>query len=228
MANSLNGNSAKAILEIDVSDVRKKSELLADALSPDVFNKAMRLTIIDTSKKVKTLAKEYVASEYQVGKNAVGKSFGAPIISTGTEISCLIPIRRTRGTIYSGASPASASYMALRRKSGPQAKILKAGASRLPHKKGSERIHFYVTGGELKGHVMVRHEDGKRWKGKRITPKGTETTVTRVGSLSHSVGISISQMPMNRAADKIQEQTVSYMTERLEHHVGRALNGDKI
>lgn len=226
MANSLyNGTlpNGKAFLELDVSDVRAKAQALTNALSHETVMKVMRTTIYETSRQVKTLTKKRIREQYKVGQTPILQSLGQPKISVGTEVSCLIPVRRARGTISTGGM-SSGSYLALKR--GPSAKILVAGNSRLPRSKGSGRIHFYVPSGRLQGHIMVRHEDGKRWKGKRRDKNGHEVgKVSRVGSLSHGVGIAIPQMPVNRSAKDIQNDAAEFMLKRLEHNIQAVLDG---
>ena len=226
MANSLYSGTfqnGKVFLELDVSDVREKTKALADALSEETFKKVMRRTIYETSSKVKTLTKNRIREQYRVGQSPILQALGKPQITVGTEVSCLIPVRRTRGTISSG-SLSSGSYKALKR--GPSAKVLVSSNSILPHSKGSKRIHFYVPSGKLQGHVFVRHEDGKRWTGKRRDKKGEVVgKVSRKGSISHGVGIAIPQMPVNRSAKAIQEDAAQYMLDRLEHNINAILSG---
>lgn len=227
MANSLFDGTlpnGKAYLELDMGDVREKTQELAGILDTDTFQKAMRTTIYETSKHVKTIVKKRIREEYRVGEKPILQSLGSPQITVGaTEISCLIPVRRNRGIISTG-SMSSGCYMALKR--GPSAKVLVAGNSMLPHSKGKRRIHFYVPSGTLKGHVMVRHEDGKHWKGKRRDENGNVTgKISRVGSISHGVGIAVPQMPMNRSAEAIQNDAAEYMLKRLDHYIGVALGG---
>lgn len=205
----------RTTLYIDVSDLSGKVRQLRDALDEETFRKVLLHTIRDTSKKIKTIAKRRIREEYQIPAGRVLRSFGAPQISTGSEISCLIPIKDVRGTIASRGG----AYKALKR--GPGAKIVKTGNSILPHSKSSERIHFYIPSGRLAGHVFVRHNDGKRWTGRRIDG-GTRL---RKGTITHGVGIGVPQMPMNRSEEEIQRDIIEFMDKRLEHYATQMLRG---
>lgn len=205
----------KTSLYIDVSDLSRKMQQMQSVFDEETFKKILLHTIRDTSRKVKTISKRRIREDYQIGSMRILRSFGSPKITTGAEISCLIPIKNVRGTIASSGG----AYKALKR--GPGAKILKAGNSILPHSKSSERIHFYIPSGRLAGHVFVRHNDGKRWTGKRPNGKWR----LRKGSISHGVGIGVPQMPMNRSEPEIQRDILEYMGKRLEHYQTQMLRG---
>lgn len=205
----------KTSLYIDVSDLSSKMHQLQDTFDEQTFKKILLHTIRDTSKKVKTISKRRIREDYHIAAGRVLRSFGAPSISTGAEISCLIPIKGVRGTIASKGG----AYKALKR--GPAAKVVKAGNSILPHSKSSDRIHFYIPSGRLAGHIFVRHNDGKRWTGRR--PDGGRRL--RKGSISHGVGIGVPQMPMNRSEEEIQKDILEYMGKRLEHYGTQMLRG---
>ena len=149
-----------------------------------------------------------------------------------------VVIQDVRGTIATG----DGAYTALKR--GPGAKVVRSGNSILPHNKTGQRIHFYIPSGRLQGHVFVRHNDGIQWtgvrregtgeneewktrKGKKKKNKKVRETGrrTRTGTVSHGVGIGVPQMPMNRAADDIQDQVGQYAMERLIHYQGAILKG---
>ena len=62
----------------------------------------------------------------------------------------------------------------------------------------------------------------KKKKNKKVRETGRRT---RTGTVSHGVGIGVPQMPMNRAADDIQEQVGQYAMERLIHYQDAILKG---
>ena len=217
----------KTLLSIDTRDLNRTLKEVGAALGPDKMNIALKHTIQDTGRKVRTLVKSEIRKEYHAKAGRIGKAIGRPQYSLGGTISCIIPVRDVRGTIATD----SGGYTALKR--GPGAKIVKSGNSVLPHAKTDKRIHFYIPSGRLQGHVFVRHNDGIDWTGKRREGTGeTEVWKTkkgkrkrnrkvqttgerkRIGTISHGVGIGIPQMPMNRSADEIQEQVGQYAMER--------------
>ena len=208
----------KTSLYLDVSELSGKMQQLQGVFDEKTFRKILLHTIRDTSKKVKTISKRRIREDYQIGAGRVLRSFGAPMISTGANISCLIPIKGVRGTI----AKSGGAYKALKR--GPAAKIVKTGNSILPHSKSSERIHFYIPSGRLAGHVFVRHNDGKRWTGRRPDGKKKKYRL-RKGSISHGVGIGVPQMPMNRSEPEIQRDILEFMGKRLEHYETQMLRG---
>lgn len=228
----------KTLLSIDTRDLNRTLKEVGAALGPDKMNIALKHTIQDTGRKVRTLVKSEIRKEYHAKAGRIGKAIGRPQYSLGGTISCIIPVRDVRGTIATD----SGGYTALKR--GPGAKIVKSGNSVLPHAKTDKRIHFYIPSGRLQGHVFVRHNDGIDWTGKRREGTGeTEVWKTkkgkrkrnrkvqttgerkRIGTISHGVGIGIPQMPMNRSADEIQEQVGQYAMERLLHYEEAILKG---
>lgn len=225
-------------LSIDTSELNRTLKEVGAALGPEKMNIALKHTIQDTGRKIRTLAKQEVRKTYRAKAGRIDKAIGRPVYALNGTISCVVPIRDVRGTIATG----SGAYTALKR--GPSAKVLKSANSILPHDKTSERIHFYIPSGRLQGHVFVRHRDGVSWIGKRRegtgeteswkTKKGKakknrKVTVTgtrkRKGTISHGVGIGVPQMPMNRAADGIEEQVGQYALQRLLHYQEQILKG---
>lgn len=202
----------KTSLYIDVSQMQGDLSRLKTVFDEATFKRILRHTITDTSRRIKTISKRRIREEYQIAAGRIMRSFGAPQITTGAEISCLIPIKDVRGTIASSGG----AYMALKR--GPKAKIVKTGNSLLPHSKGSARIHFYISKGRLSGHVFVRHGDGKRWRSRNGR--------MQKGSISHAVGIGVPQMPMNRSQDEIQADILKYMSKRLAHYEKQFILGN--
>lgn len=230
--------SVKTWLSIDTSDLNRLLKEVGAALGPEKMNVALKHTIQDTGRKVKTLAKREIRKQYHAKSGRIGRAIGRPQYSLGGTISCVIPIQDVRGTIATG----DGAYTALKR--GPGAKVVRSGNSILPHNKTGQRIHFYIPSGRLQGHVFVRHNDGIQWtgvrregtgeneewktrKGKKKKNKKVRETGrrTRTGTVSHGVGIGVPQMPMNRAADDIQEQVGQYAMERLIHYQDAILKG---
>ncbi len=102
--------TGNTFLEIDVSDVRDKVNLLTAELDPETFHTVMYRTVRDAATHAKKAVAEHVVKDYRVGVRAVTGSMGRPqITSAGAEVACLIPVRKTRGTIWSGATDATAS-----------------------------------------------------------------------------------------------------------------------
>lgn len=228
----------KEWLTIDTSDLTRLCRQVGAVLGPEKMNIALRHTVQDTGRHIRKTTKDHIRKEYRAKAGRIGKAIGKPIFSGGGAISCIIPIRDVRGTIATG----DGAYTALKR--GPGAKVVKSGNSILPHGKADKRIHFYVPSGRLQGHVFVRHNDGVPWIGKRRegtgeietwqTKKGRKKRTKRVvvvgerkrkGTVSHGVGIGVPQMPMNRAADEIQDDVKEFAMKRLLHYQEAILSG---
>ena len=222
------------ILQIDVSDVVEKMNEFSCRVSPGTFEKVYRYTFRDVGKAVKTVADPLIRKEYRAKSRKIKSAFKTPIISTSGQIVLMVPVSDIRGKIgKKGMFNAT---------SGPGAQIVTAGNSLLPTK--GSRVHFYVSSGRLAGHMFVRHNDGKVWRGTRRqqtkeafqdslgrnrTRKTGEVkeygTRKRVGSITHAVGIGVPQMPMNRAADEVQSAVLTRAHQRFEHYARRALSG---
>lgn len=210
----------KEWLSIDTSELNKTLKEIGTALRPEQMNIALRHTIQDVGRRVRTLSKKEIRKEYRAKSGRIDKAIRRPVYSLNGTISCIIPIMDARGTI----ATKSGAYTALKR--GPGAKVVKSANSILPHNRTDMRIHFYIPSGRLNGHVFVRHNDGKKWIGKRSEKDRIKKTRMRKGSLSHGVGIGIPQMPMNRAAEGIQNDVAQYAMKRLLHYQEQILKGN--
>ena len=225
-------------LSIDTRELDELVERVGEALGSEKMNIALKRTIRAVGGKIRTLTTQEIRKKYDIKKGRVSKAIKPPIYSLHGTLSCDVPIIDPRGTIANGPGQFKAVP------EGPGAKIILGETARLPHKKGAGRIHFYIPSGKLQGHIFVRNEDNVKWIGKRRKGTGKkerwktktgrkkvnwETKETgvrkRVGTLSHGVGIGVSQMAMNRAAGNIEEQVIEFASNQLLFYQEQILKG---
>ena len=229
----------RTVLSIDTSGLNKALKEVGAALGPEKMNIALRHTIRDVGRHVRVLTNDEIRKKYKAKKNRISKAIRKPQYTLNGTISCIIPIVDPRGTIATGAG----AFRAMKR--GPGTEVILGAKAILPHDRRDERIHFYIPSGRLQGHIFVRHDDDVKWIGKRRegtgeiehwkTKKGKKkknkkTRITgvrmRKGTVSHGVGITVSQMAMNRASDDIQAQVAEYALQRLLHYQEQILKGN--
>ncbi len=176
------------ILELDVSDVQRMANQLRQFMSEAAFKTMLRRTVSNTGRKVKSIIRKEVPKIYQADGGWVASAVGAPRNGGGGGISCVIPIKGSRGTLGS-RFPAQGGG-----KAGVQAMLLRGSwsslPSHLPHQGGNPP--FFAM-----GIVMTR-------KTNRSHP------IVRVS------GLAVPQMPMNRSRASVENEIINYMGKELE------------
>lgn len=201
----------EAWLKIYTDDLDRMVDQLKERIGTEKARIALEHTLRDVGKKAKTLSKRAIQEQYEAKSYRIDKAFKRAIINTGSEISCIVPIVDSRGTIAKNGA-----FISLKR--GPGAKVVKTAKTLLPSSKTSDRVHFYIPSGELAGHVFVRHKDGEHWNGYQWVKGKREQNKRRIGSISHGVAIAVPQMPMTRAAEGIQAEIADFAMQRLLHY----------
>ena len=73
----------KTLLSIDTRDLNRTLKEVGAALGPDKMNIALKHTIQDTGRKVRTLVKSEIRKEYHAKAGRIGKAIGRPQYSLG-------------------------------------------------------------------------------------------------------------------------------------------------
>ena len=76
----------KTLLSIDTRDLNRTLKEVGAALGPDKMNIALKHTIQDTGRKVRTLVKSEIRKEYHAKAGRIGKAIGRPQYSLGGTI----------------------------------------------------------------------------------------------------------------------------------------------
>ncbi|MBR6710352.1 MAG: hypothetical protein IKI81_02360 [Selenomonadaceae bacterium] len=178
-------------LQVDLSSVMSTMALMEKILSKSNFNKLMYRTFKEVAQKSKTLIAREVVKEYAVTQGWVKSAVQKYHLSTGGGgVKCVIPLRGNQGSI-GGTFHASWS------RGGPMtAKILKGASSTLPS--------------------VMSHQGGNP----PFMAMGvgfTRRTRKRL-PIVHISGLAAPQMPMNRAAEAVEEALLDYVEERLDHN----------
>lgn len=236
-------------LSVDVSRLQGDIKRLRNALGPEKAEEALRHTLRDMGRKIKTIVSGELPNEYEIKKSKVMQAMQAPKISTSIgNIELKLPMAASRGPI---GNAGGATYRAL--KIGPRAKVVKGSASPLPT--SGPRVHVYMDEGSLARRVMVRlnsadgnqryyrNSGGLNWynqrsgggelrykrdrthNGQLIGKEGEVRVRARKYKLRTAVGISVVQMPMNRSAHEIQEEILDFGAKRLAHYQDIYLRG---
>lgn len=225
------------LLSIDTSDVEDLMNGLKQALTQAQYRQLMFRVMTRAATRTKVLIKKAVQNEYHAKGGWVSQAIAAPRISTGSEVSCIIPVDGTRGKIGRGMTfTASASGNSgkgvrsnyagragkrTRRSYKITAQVVKAGASELPVDKDSNRPHFMVMGraGAVGRVFVVRRDLGKYFakEHRRTKKKGVRSYTVKKTMITSAVGIGVPQMPMTRSANEIQAGVVEIMKARIEH-----------
>lgn len=182
---------ANVYLEVDLSNVMSTMAEMEKLLSTSNFNKLLYRTFKEAAQKSKTLIAREVVKEYAVTQGWVKSAIGKYQLSSGGGgVNCIIPLKGNQGSI-GGTFKASWS------RGGPMtATILRGGGSTLPS--------------------VMSHQGGNP----PFMAMGvgfTRRTRKRL-PIVHISGLAAPQMPMNRAAEAVEEALLDYVEERLNHN----------
>ena len=192
------------LLYIDISELDDTIKFMKDVLEPDKFESFMYRTIKEVGKKVETLTPKAVQKEYEVTQRWVKGAMEKPQMSVGDGVQCIIPINGERGDIgdpfkASGGHRSKRGYKLKLR-----AHIVKGQRSTLPEKMSHQGGQPPWINSELA-------------KGKHAFTRLTKERLP----IAKVVGLGVPQMPLNRSKAEIQQKTIEYMKQRLEHNFDR-------
>lgn len=222
-----------ASVYMDTSDLDKLLGTMRTRLTAGQFDKLMRRTLHDVGRHTRAVTKREIPHEYEVDGSFVNKGVkNYKITGGGGNLQCDIPVIGAKGHI-GGTFPAMGGWYGWNPPTYTiQAKIVKGKISKLPghmNHQGGQPPYRNMGGGTG---VYVGKKDGKTAKQRKALglkyskhPEGTPGTLvyTRSGpafrAKIHSVsGLSVAQMPMNRAKPAIERDIDRYGIQRAEHH----------
>ena len=189
----INGN---VVLKVDMTDLKGKMELCRNVLTQPHFEKLMYRTFNEVGKRAKTVIGQETTKDYVVTQQWVKSNIGHYQLSFGGgfPVTCKIPLKSHKGTI-------GGRFKAYKLQKGVSSSIVRTGRSRLPAKM-PDRLggNPPFLPNNKKGTVAFTR------KGKARLP------IIRV------VGLGVPQMPLNRAAPRVQDALLEKAGDRLERN----------
>ena len=185
-------------IRIDASHALNTLSEVQKLLSPEKAKELLRDTLVDVSRKTKTIVSDYVVQDYVVTKGWAADKVGFPQIGG---LNIVIPIRGSRGCI--GPIYPIAGSSGSRKKRRVKANIVRSGTSTLPTKMTNQGGNPPFV---AKGAVYTR-KTNKRYP------------IVRV------VGLGVPQMPLNRSQKKIENALMAEIEESATRHFGRLFGG---
>ena len=203
-------------LYVDMSDLQEKIEACRVALSRKGYEALMNRTFNEVGKKMRTYVAEESVKEYEVTKTWVRSQMKGTKIQLGASPRVEIPLSGHKGSIGGRFKARARSRGKVNGRSVRGrivANIVRGSQSVMPpvmkNQGGNPPFVLYVTKG-------VQGASGKKGKNTK------DVVFTRRGTGSKPIvsvkGLAVPQMPLNRAADAIQDRTLEYAGERLEHN----------
>lgn len=197
-------------ITIDMSEVADLVRYLQLNLSEKQFNIIMYDVFKRAAGRTKKILREDLPPNYYVKAKDINAAVGKPQFgSAAVGISCVIPIKGSRGSIGGTFSAAGGAHgwQSLRKKYRVKARIVKSGQSTLPesmdHQGGQPPFRNF---GSKLGKVAFTRAGKDRLPIKRVS------------------GIAVPQMVMNRSHDDVRADILKTVTERLQHHYQRILS----
>ena len=189
------------ILQVDTTDLNEKLEILKDALGEDGYRRLMTRTFREVGRKSRNIVYKAVNEKYVAKRGFVYKAIKKPKIGSDT---CIIPISGPRGGIGSDYSATGSAPGWRIHAYDVNAKILRAGASKLPH-----RLVSYGSYPPFRNSKAKRGGFAKNVFTRKV---GARFPVEKVS------GIAVAQMPLNRAENRTADELLEYAEKRLEHN----------
>ena len=201
-------------LYVDMSDLQEKIETCRVALSRKGYEALMNRTFNEVGKKMRTYVTEESVKEYEVTKAWVRSQMLGTKIHLGASPQVVIPLRGAKGSIggrFKARARSRGKVNGMSVKGRIVANIVRGSQSVMPpvmkNQGGNPPFVLYVTKG-------VQGASGKGGQ--------KDVVFTRKGPGKMPIvsvkGLAVPQMPLNRAADAIQDRIVEYAGERLEHN----------
>lgn len=200
-------------LEIDASEYNALIERVRTVMTPAQINQMMYGVLRRAEGHIRARLPKDVVPVYQVKSQEVKKAVGHAKMTGGSlgGVGCIIPVSGPRRSIGGSfkASGGARGWESLRKKYRVKARIVKAGQSTLPPKMDS-----------YGGMPPFRNLSAKKLNGVTFTREGkSRFPIMKVE------GISIAQMPANRAKPALEKDIREYLYKRVEHEVQRRLQG---
>lgn len=193
---------ATLFLDIDCSDVLRLCDQYRSQMSKANFDRMMHRIVQRTGKHVGVVLSKDIPQHYAVKAMQVRRAVGKPSMSGGgSDVSCNIPIRGTRGRIGGMFKATGGAPGWNVRPYRVKAKIVKGNASVIPQKAMGGVAPFRNT----------------------IAPRLNNLTFTRQGKdrfpIAAISGIAIPQMPMNRSKEDVEKDIADFMYQQAQHEI---------
>lgn len=208
----------KGTLYVDISDVLETYNTLQSLLSKERAHEALRRTLMDTGRKVRTIVSQEVPKQYEVSGGWAASGVGAP--RAEGPLTVVIPVRGVRGGVGSVFKIAGASY-----NSNPSGyyrlDTVQYGPPAI--RRMRKRAKAHIRARIVKGHVSVLPEAMSASMGGQpiFMMHGIAMARTRAGRKSplvHVVDIASPQPPLNRSEPGVVKQLHDTMERRMLHH----------
>lgn len=202
--------SRNTYLEIDVSDAKRKMDMLSLALTKDEMVKLEERVIRRTAKRVKTIVAKEVPKKYHIKNSAVRKDIKRPQYGHSMGgIQCSIPIEGERHIIGGKTFTAAGGRHGWKgivagKRYKIKAQIIRGKASVLPETMGAG------DNPPFRNFSAPRLNNAAFTRAKSAGFPPNNLPLTRV------VGIATPQMPLNRSADDVQDEIGDYMDKRID------------
>lgn len=185
-------------MQIDLKDLNQTINQIRQVHSEKNFRRIMFNAFKRAGDRTKGVLKKEIPKHYEAKPAWIGKQVRSPVLKTGTEITCAIPISGVRGVI---GKRFNARKISRKKKTYRiQAKIMKGQNTTLPSamKNQGGNKPFMIEGGAMKGMVFTRRT-------KKRFP------IVRV------VGLNVPRMPFNKAEKGVQKEILDVLAKRIEH-----------
>jgi len=186
------GVGGGAYLNVDMSEVQQTINLLRGIMKPEQFERLLHRTFNEVGNRSRTIIAREVVQDYAVTSAWVRSQVGRYSLTMGgvSGVTCTIPIKGHKGTIGGRFRAAWHRYGDLR------ANIVNGGTSILPH-------------------VMKNQGGNPPFMAQGVA--FTRRTKQRL-PIVRVVGLGVPQMPLNRSADRVQDEILDLAGRRLEHN----------
>lgn len=191
-------------LVIDISEVEETIRKARRSLSANTVNRMLVRTFNDTARAAKTIAAQEGVREYAVTQRWIKAGFGGFTVKPGPPVECVVPIKGKKGVMGKKGGVFAASPLQATRKHGRGVSV------RIVKKSG--RGHLFHANPVQGGNAV-------------FIAKNVVFTRKPDRHLARVTGLSVAQLPLNRAEDRMREQLNIKIMTRLEHHFMRAMDG---
>jgi len=200
-----NVGTGRVELDIDSAEIQELLSQLEGRMTQEQFERAMYGVFNRVTGKVRGILAKDVPRRYEVMSGEVRRTVQDGRVTTGGgQVGCVIPLKGPR---FGHANKSARSFKAkggahgwvsLHKKYRVSSKIYKGSASLLPITINGQKPFRNLSAPKLNMHTYVR-------EGKPRLP------------IDKVVGISIPQMPMNKARPEVERDIVEYLEDRIYH-----------
>ena len=206
-AGGFNANYGGSTIYVDISDLMETIEHMKGALSDHAFHEMMRRTFNDAGRKVKTIMRQEVPKDYEVGANWVGSMVQWP---KSRGLGVVVPIKGKRGSI-GGRFHATGGSFARKGYTTKSGKVVKAA-------RVNKKIRAKIVKGQASAMPDTMDHQGGQPPFMINGVAFTRKLPNRAYPIVRVVGLGVPQMPINRSREEVQEEIREVISKRLQHH----------